>query len=62
MEEELFEICDVILATGSTAVNDSLSQLVSLSEEYQKPLYLYSTTVAGAGKILNLERLCFQAS
>ncbi len=60
--EELFKTCDVILATGSTVVNDSLSQLIALSEKYKKPLYLYGTTIAGAGKILNLERLCFQAS
>ncbi|MBW2739725.1 MAG: hypothetical protein JRE64_12955 [Deltaproteobacteria bacterium] len=62
MVRELFKTSDVILATGSTVVNDSLFQLISLSEEYQKPLYLYGTTVAGAGKILNLERLCFQSS
>ena len=62
MAKELFKISDVILATGSTVVNDSLSQLISLADEYQKPLYLYGTTVAGAGKILNLERLCFQSS
>lgn len=62
MAEELFKISDVILATGSTVVNDSLSRLISLAEKYQKPLYLYGTTVAGAGKILNLERLCFQSS
>ena len=60
--EELFKTSDVILATGSTVVNDGLSQLISFSEEYQKPLYLYGTTVAGTSKILNLERLCFQAS
>ncbi len=62
MTEELFKACDVILATGSTIVNDSLSQLISLSDKYQKPLYLYGTTIAGAGMILNLKRLCFQAS
>ena len=62
MLKELFEISDIILATGSTVVNDSLAQLIFLADEYQKPLYLYGTTVAGAGKILNLERLCFQSS
>ena len=62
MKDELFKISDVILATGSTIVNDSLSQLISLSEKYQKPLYFYGTTVAGAARILNLKRLCFQAS
>jgi len=62
MAEELFKISDVIMATGSTVVNGSLSDLIFLAEKYQKPLYLYGTTVAGAGKILNLERLCFQSS
>ena len=62
MTEELFKTCDVVLATGSTIVNDSLSQLISLSDKYQKPLYLYGTTIAGAGRLLNLKRLCFQSS
>jgi len=62
MAKELFKSSDVIIATGSTIVNDSLSDLIALAGEYQKPLYLYGTTVAGAGKILNLERLCFQSS
>lgn len=62
MTEELFKTCYVILATGSTIVNDSLSQLISLSNKYQKPLYLYGITIAGASKILNLQRLCFQSS
>ncbi|MCD6271699.1 MAG: hypothetical protein J7K30_02360 [Deltaproteobacteria bacterium] len=62
MAGELFKISDVILATGSTIVNDSLSDLIALAKKYQKPLYLYGTTVAGTAKILNLERLCFQSS
>ena len=62
MTEELFKTCDVILATGSTIINDSLSQLISLSDQYQKPLYLYGTTIAGASRLLNLKRLCFQSS
>jgi len=62
MKDELFKISDIILATGSTVVNGSLSDLISMAWEYQKPLYLYGTTVAGAAKILNLERLCFQSS
>lgn len=62
MTEELFKTCDIILATGSTIVNDSMPQLISLSDKYQKPLYLYGTTIAGASMILNLKRLCFQSS
>ena len=62
MAEELFKTCDVILATGSTIVNNTLSRLIFLSEKYQRPLYLYGTTIAGVSKILDLKRLCFQAS
>lgn len=62
MTEALFKTCDVILATGSTLVNDSMSDLILLADEHHKPLYFYGTTVAGAGKILNLKRLCFQSS
>jgi uncharacterized protein (DUF4213/DUF364 family) len=62
MTEEIFKASDVILATGSTIVNGSLPQLISLSDKYQKPLYLYGTTIAGASMILNLKRLCFQSS
>jgi uncharacterized protein (DUF4213/DUF364 family) len=62
MTKELFKTCEVILATGSTIVNDSLSQLIFLSDKYQRPLYLYGTTIAGASKLLNLKRLCFQSS
>ncbi|MFO8240542.1 MAG: DUF364 domain-containing protein [Dissulfuribacterales bacterium] len=62
MTEELFKTCDVVLATGSTIVNDSLSQLISLSDRYKKPIYFYGTTIAGASRFLNLKRLCFQSS
>lgn len=62
MTEEIFKASDVILATGSTIVNGSLPQLISFSDKYQKPLYLYGTTIAGASMILNLKRLCFQSS
>jgi hypothetical protein len=62
MGEAIFETSDIILATGSTIVNDTLGELVDLSQRYEKPIYFYGTTVAGAASVLNLERLCFQAS
>jgi uncharacterized protein (DUF4213/DUF364 family) len=62
MARELFKISDIIMATGSTVVNGSLSDLISMAGEYKKPLYLYGTTGAGSAKILNLKRLCFQSS
>ncbi|MDY6854208.1 MAG: DUF364 domain-containing protein [Thermodesulfobacteriota bacterium] len=61
MTKALFKTCDVILATGSTAVNDTMAELISLADEYHKALYFYGTTVAGTAKILNLQRLCFQS-
>ncbi|SLM32450.1 conserved hypothetical protein [Desulfamplus magnetovallimortis] len=62
MAEEIFKVCDVILATGSTIANNSLGELTDLSEKYGKPIYFYGTTVAGPASILNLNRLCFKAS
>ncbi|QTA79591.1 Putative heavy-metal chelation domain-containing protein [Desulfonema limicola] len=62
MEKEIFKTCDVLLATGSTIVNNTLEQLTVNAEKYKKPLYFYGTTVAGPAAVLNLERLCFQAS
>jgi uncharacterized protein (DUF4213/DUF364 family) len=62
MTEEIFKTCEVILATGSTIVNDSLSKLIFLSNRYQRPLFFYGTTISGASIILNLQRLCFRSS
>ena len=61
-EEEIFQACDVLLATGSTIVNNSLPQLLSHAETYNKPLYFFGTTIAAAAALLNLNRLCLQAA
>ncbi|WP_029914019.1 Rossmann-like domain-containing protein [Pelobacter seleniigenes] len=60
--EEIFQACDVLLATGSTIVNNSLPQLLSHAETYHKPLYFFGTTIAAAAALLNLNRLCLQAA
>ena len=62
MSEEIFKTCNIVLATGSTIVNDTLEPLITFSDQYRKPLYLYGTTIAGPAALLNLNRLCFQAS
>jgi len=62
MGEAIFEVSDVIIATGSTIVNDTLGELTDLSDRYKKPIFFFGTTVAGAARVLSLERLCFQAS
>ncbi|GAB6905636.1 conserved hypothetical protein [Desulfosarcina cetonica] len=62
MEEEIFKASDVLLATGSTIVNNSLEKLTIYAEKYNKPIYFYGTTIAGPAVILNLKRLCFNAA
>ncbi len=61
-EEDIFKVSDVLLATGSTIANDTLEKLTVYADKYKKPIYFYGTTVAGPAAILNLKRLCFQAS
>lgn len=46
--------CDVIVATGSTIVNNTIDNYVISS----KPTIFYGTTIAGAASILGLERHC----
>ncbi|UWD50440.1 DUF364 domain-containing protein [Clostridioides difficile] len=46
---------DIVICTGSTLCNNSIIDFISLD----KPVYYYGTTIAGASKILGLDRLCF---
>ena len=60
--EELFQKTDLILATGSTVVNGSLSDIINLAEKHQKLLYFYGTTIAGTARLMDLKHLCFQST
>jgi uncharacterized protein (DUF4213/DUF364 family) len=51
---------DVILATGSSIVNNSIDEILSLCEG--KKLIFYGVTIASAAYEFNLERLCFASS
>lgn len=51
--EEIIEWGDIVLATGSTAVNDSLSGLLG-----NKPVIFYGITAAGIAYLNGLERYC----
>ncbi len=62
MKEDIFIRSDVILATGSTIVNNTLESLVNYADKHNKPIYFYGTTIAGPANILNLNRLCPMAS
>lgn len=52
---------DAVLATGSTIVNGSIVEIIQNSNEYNKDLYFYGTTIAAPAFLLGLKRLCFSA-
>ena len=49
----IIEWCDIVLATGSTAVNDTLKSLIGI-----RPIVFYGVTVSGLAYINNLEQYC----
>lgn len=60
--DELFARADLVLATGSTIVNGSLTEILELAERSAVPVYFFGTSIAGAAHLLGLNRLCFQAA
>jgi hypothetical protein len=52
--QEWIEWCEVILATGSTIVNGTLTTFL----ETGKRLILYGVTISAAAEILGLDRYC----
>jgi len=59
--ETLFKQSDLILATGSTVVNGTLEDILSLAEDYHRSVYFYGTTIAGTAFLMDLNRLCFKS-
>jgi len=57
----LYDKVDIVLATGSTLVNGSIVDIIDKATIYNKDLYCYGTTIAGASLLLGLNRLCFNA-
>ncbi len=51
---ELVEWCDLLLVTGSTLANGTIDKFLGLD----KQVIFYGTTIAGAAKVLGLERFC----
>lgn len=48
---------EFFLVTGSTLANGSITNFLGL----EKPVYFYGNTIAGAAKLLGLNRLCMKA-
>ncbi|MGQ9629949.1 MAG: Rossmann-like domain-containing protein [bacterium] len=46
--------CDIALVTGTTLVNGTIRDFLGIG----KPMIFYGVTIAGAAKILGLERFC----
>lgn len=51
--EDVLNWGDIILATGSTCVNETITQFLS-----EKPVIFFGVSAAGATKLLGLERYC----
>ncbi|HEY5525166.1 MAG TPA: DUF364 domain-containing protein [Clostridium sp.] len=51
--ESLLEWCDIILATGSTVANNTITSLF-----VEKPIVFFGTTLAGTAELMGLERFC----
>ncbi|MBU1700339.1 MAG: hypothetical protein KJ970_15960 [Candidatus Eisenbacteria bacterium] len=46
--------CDLVLATGSTLVNGTITKLLN----FYKPVLFYGVTISAAASILNLNKFC----
>ena len=57
----LYSKVNAALATGSTIVNGTIVGIIEKAKIYNKDLYFYGTTIAGASLLLGLNRLCFNA-
>jgi len=51
--DDLLDWCDMILATGSTVVNGTITRFLT-----GKPVIFYGTTIAGPAALMGLRRFC----
>lgn len=51
--EKILNWCDVIIATGSTIANSTITVFLN-----NKPVIFYGTTIAGVAKIMDLNHFC----
>jgi uncharacterized protein (DUF4213/DUF364 family) len=55
---EMFERCNLILATGSSLVNGTINGLLENARRHNRRVVFYGTTIAGTAFLLGLERWC----
>jgi len=58
----IFENCQLVLVTGSTLVNSTIDCLMEDALRHERRVVFFGTTIAGAARLLGLERLCFCSS
>ena len=56
---ETIRWADIVLATGSTLVNNTLEEILNLARN--KPIYFYGVTIAAFCYEFNFKRLCFNS-
>ena len=56
--EDLVNISDVILVTGTTVVNGTFDAIRRQVEEHGKPMLVYGVTAAGVCHLMDFERIC----
>lgn len=57
--QEVISWSDLVLATGSTIVNNTIQDILRWSKG--KPIYFYGVTIAALAYEFNLNRLCFNS-
>ncbi|MEM2021953.1 MAG: DUF364 domain-containing protein [Zestosphaera sp.] len=55
---ELIQRVDIVLASGSSLINNTLWDLYKVSAEHGKTFMLYGVSAAGVSRILGIERHC----
>ncbi|MFH1893957.1 MAG: DUF364 domain-containing protein [Candidatus Zixiibacteriota bacterium] len=56
--EDLIEVSDIIIFTGTTLVNDTFTQIWNLIQSRKKKYLVYGVTAAGVCQLLDIERIC----
>lgn len=55
---EMFEHCQLILATGSSLVNGTINDLMENAGRHKSRVVFYGTTIAGTAYLMGFERWC----
>lgn len=56
--EELVEVSDIIVFTGTTLVNDTFTHIWNLIQSHKRNYLVYGVTAAGVCQLLGIERIC----